>query len=102
LKAHHIPQRKLQLKDFFDGDNPFPAADTRRETVEHGCFACLGGAGDKNIQSAGHCCSQEPGRLGRQGPQLHEMLQPACFDHELPDVHRPMPPGDVGDDYVKP
>jgi hypothetical protein len=41
LEPHDVPERKLQFKDFLDSDDALPASNARRQTIQHGRFACL-------------------------------------------------------------
>ena len=101
LQPHHVPQRKLQLEDLLDGDDALAGADARGQAVEHGGFAGLGGAGDQDVQAAGHGRAEEPGRLRRQRAELHEMFEPAGLDHEFADIDGPVTPRDVRDHHVE-
>ena len=101
LQPHNVPQRKLQFEDLLDGDDALAGSDARRQTVEHGGLARLGGAGDQDVQAAGHGSAEEPGCLRRQRAQFHQVFEPACLHHELADVDGPVPPRHVRNDDVQ-
>jgi len=102
LKTDDVAERQLQLKDFLHRYDPFAGADAGGEAIEHGGFARLGGARDQDVEAAGDGRTEEPGRLRGQRAQLHQVLEPAGFDHELADIDGPVTPGDVRDHDVQP
>ncbi|GKV71707.1 hypothetical protein NCCP2145_10880 [Pseudarthrobacter sp. NCCP-2145] len=61
LQADDVAQGKLKLKNLLHGDNTLPASNAGRQAVEHGGLACLGGARDQDVESAGDGCAKESG-----------------------------------------
>ncbi|BCW76271.1 hypothetical protein NicSoilB11_25960 [Arthrobacter sp. NicSoilB11] len=102
LQTHHVPERKLKFKDLLDRDDTLPATYARRQTVQHGCLACLGGPRHKDVEATGHRCAEKSCRLRCQRSQLDQVFQSAGLHDEFADVHGPVPAGYIRNDYVEP
>src|SRR3954454_20510467 len=59
-------------------------------------LACLGAAGDEDVETRGHRGLEEAGGLAGQRAQRHQLGEAVRLQHEPADVDRHVPAGDVG------
>jgi hypothetical protein len=65
-------------------------------------LAGLRAAGDQHVEPGGDRGLEEPGGLRGQGAQGDQLVEAVRLQHELADVDRHVPAGDVGNDDVQP
>src|SRR3954454_16448227 len=65
-------------------------------------LACLGAAGHEDVETRGDRGLEEAGGLAGQRAQRHQLVEAVRLQHELADVDRHVPAGDVGDDTAPP
>src|SRR3954471_20984737 len=58
-------------------------------------LACLGAAGDEDLETRGDCGLEEAGGLAGQRAQRHQLVEAVRLQHELADVGRHVPAGAV-------
>jgi len=83
LHAGHITERDLQLEDLLTRDHALPCRDGRGETVEEGGLACLGAAGDQDVQPGHDAGLEELGRLTGDRPEPDQVVEVVRLDDEL-------------------
>src|SRR3954471_24747707 len=59
-------------------------------------LACLGAAGDEDVETRRDRGLEEAGGLAGQRAQRHQLVEAVRLQHELADVDRHVPAGDVG------
>src|SRR3954449_6168960 len=64
-------------------------------------LACLGTAGDEDVETRGDRGLEEAGGLAGQRAQRHQLVEAVRLQHELADVDRHVPAGDVRNDDVQ-
>src|SRR3954452_24534483 len=55
----------------------------------------LGAAGDEDVETRGDRGLQEAGGLASQGAECHQLVEAVRLQHELADVDRHVPAGDI-------
>src|SRR3954452_3344666 len=66
------------------------------QQIDVGCrLACLGAAGDEDVETRGGRGLEEAGSLAGQRAQRHQLVEAVRLQHELADVDRHVPAGDI-------
>ncbi|HVA61346.1 MAG TPA: hypothetical protein VNG13_12550 [Mycobacteriales bacterium] len=102
LHRHHVGQRDLQLENLFASDDALRSRDGRRQRVQERRLPGLRSTGHQDVEPGDHRRLEESGTLPGQRAEGNELVEGVRGQHELADVQRPVPPGDIRDHHVQP